>query len=118
MATLRYCTTTKRRAGSPEPRLVMLDGFVLHHVGIGALDLEAAVRVYESLGYDVRMRIEDPGLGVRAVFLGSQRPWIEIIAPLDESGGPLKSLIARGLLPAPHHTCYAVDDLAAASGQL
>jgi methylmalonyl-CoA/ethylmalonyl-CoA epimerase len=96
----------------------MLDGFVLHHVGIGALDLDAAVRVYESLGYPVRARVEDPGLGVRAAFLGTQRPWIEIVAPLDEGGGPLKGLIARGALPTPYHTCYAVDDLVAASRQL
>jgi methylmalonyl-CoA/ethylmalonyl-CoA epimerase len=96
----------------------MLDGFALHHVGVGTTDLEAAVRVYESLGYAVHLRIEDPGLGVRAAFLGSGRPWIEIVAALDDSGGPLKGLIARGALPAPYHTCYAVDDLTAASQQL
>lgn len=96
----------------------MLDGLILHHIGIGTTDLDAALRVYESLGYALRARIDDPGLGVRAVFLGSGRPWIELVAPLDESGGPLKGLIARGALPAPYHTCYAVDDLAQASQQL
>jgi methylmalonyl-CoA/ethylmalonyl-CoA epimerase len=96
----------------------MLDGFAFHHVGIAATDLAAAVRVYESLGYALRIQVDDVELGVRAAFLGSQGPWIEIVSALDESGGPLKGLIARGLLPAPYHTCYAVADLALASQQL
>jgi methylmalonyl-CoA/ethylmalonyl-CoA epimerase len=96
----------------------MLDGFSFHHVGVGTTDLEAAVRVYESLGYTLRARIEDAALGVRAAFLGSQGPWIEIVAPLEEGGGPLKGLLARGLLPAPYHTCYAVQDLGDASRAL
>lgn len=96
----------------------MLEGFALHHIGIGTTDLDAAVRVYESLGHALRASIDDPGFGVRAAFLGSGRPWIEIVAPLDASGGPLKGLITRGALPAPYHTCYAVEDLAQASQQL
>jgi methylmalonyl-CoA/ethylmalonyl-CoA epimerase len=96
----------------------VLEGFVLHHVGVGTTDLDAAVGVYESLGYAVHARVEDAGLGVRVVFLGSGRPWIELVAPLDATGGPLKGLIARGALPAPYHTCYAVEQLAQASQQL
>jgi methylmalonyl-CoA/ethylmalonyl-CoA epimerase len=93
----------------------MLDGFSFHHVGIGTADLPAAVRVYESLGYTLHAQVDDVELGVRAAFLGSRGPWIEIVAPLGEGGGPLKALLARGALPAPYHTCYAVEDLAAAS---
>lgn len=96
----------------------MLDGFAFHHVGLGTTDLEGAVAVYESLGYSVRARVEDVELGVRAAFLGSGGPWIEIVAPLDAGGGPLKGLLARGHLPAPYHTCYAVEDLSTASQQL
>jgi methylmalonyl-CoA/ethylmalonyl-CoA epimerase len=96
----------------------MLDGFLFHHVGVGTTDLPAAVRVYESLGYTLQSQIEDAELGVRAAFLGSQGPWIEIVAPLDEGGGPLKGLLARGLLPAPYHTCYAVQELREASRAL
>jgi methylmalonyl-CoA/ethylmalonyl-CoA epimerase len=96
----------------------MLDGFAFHHIGIGVKDLDAAVRVYESLGYTLRARLEDAALGVEVAFLGSDGPWIELVAALDESGGPLKGLLARGALPAPYHTCYAVQDLALASKQL
>lgn len=92
--------------------------FAFHHVGIGVTDLDAAVRVYESLGYGLHTQVDDLDLGVRAAFLEGQGPWIELVAPLDDGSGPLKGLLARGQLPSPYHTCYAVDDLGSASRAL
>ena len=95
-----------------------LEGLSFHHVGVGVTDLDAAVRVYESLGHTLRARVEDAELGVKVAFLASQGTWIELVAALTEGAGPLKGLLSRGLLPAPYHTCYAVDDLAQASRAL
>lgn len=94
--------------------------FAFHHVGVGTLDPEGAIVAYAALGYVTHARTDDPGLGVRVAFLRGpgSGPWIEIVSPLDESGGPLSSLIRRKQLPSPYHTCYAVDDIAAASAQL
>jgi methylmalonyl-CoA/ethylmalonyl-CoA epimerase len=96
----------------------LLAGLSFHHVGVGVTDLDAAVRVYESLGYVLQARVEDAELGVKAAFLGGQGPWIELVAALTEGEGPLKGLLSRGLLPAPYHTCYAVEDLTQASRAL
>lgn len=92
--------------------------FAFHHVGVGTLDLEGAIAAYRALGYDVHARADDPVLGVRVAFLRGPGPWIEIVTPLDGSGGPLRSLIRRKQLPSPYHTCYAVDDIAVASARL
>ncbi|HEX2733151.1 MAG TPA: VOC family protein [Polyangiaceae bacterium] len=96
----------------------MLPNLDLHHVGIGTTDLEAAIATYAELGIALHMRIDDPNLGVRLAFLGTARPWIELVAPLDDAGGPLKALLSRGHVPGPYHTCYAVDDLLVASAKL
>ena len=87
-------------------------GLVLHHVGIGVLDLEAAVRAYEALGHQCLVQADDPFLKIRVAFLspGPGAALIEVLAPLGEQG-PLSSLVKRGILPAPYHTGYAVNDI-------
>lgn len=92
--------------------------FVFHHVGVGTLNPEGAVDAYRVLGYGVHARAEDTALGVRVAFLRGPGPWIEIVSPLEEGGGPLRSLIRRRQLPSPYHTCYAVEEIAAASAVL
>lgn len=84
-----------------------------HHVGVGTTDFEGAIECYQGLGHRLHRQLDDPGLNVRVAFLSGPRgigPWIEVLAPLGPDG-PLKALLARRSLPAPYHTCYAVDDL-------
>lgn len=91
-----------------------------HHVGIGTTKFDAAIEAYERLGYRLATAVDDPGLGVKVAFLASTEagpPWIEILAPLGDRS-PLRSLMTRGLLPSPYHTCYATSDLAAATADL
>jgi len=91
-----------------------------HHVGVGALDFEAAIDTYIALGHRLHSRVDDPVLDVRVAFLqapGSHGPWIEVLSPLGPNG-PLKSLVGRRALPSPYHTCYVVEDLPRASEQL
>ena len=89
----------------------MID-MTFHHVGIGVLDMQDAIRLYEALGHRLVRNIEDPGINIRVAFLASPSggPWIELLAPLNPSG-PLDSLIKRKLLPSPYHTCYGVNDI-------
>lgn len=96
----------------------MLEGFRFHHLGVATKKLDAAIRVYESLGYTLHLQTTDEPLGVHAAFLRGDGPWVELVSPIDEAGGPLKSLLKRGALPTPYHTCYAVEDLSEASALL
>jgi methylmalonyl-CoA/ethylmalonyl-CoA epimerase len=90
-----------------------------HHVGVGVLDMEAAISLYQTLGHRLHLSIEDPGINIRVAFLScpGPGPWIELLAPLNP-GGPLASLIKRRLLPSPYHTCYGVSDIDAAGESL
>jgi methylmalonyl-CoA/ethylmalonyl-CoA epimerase len=92
--------------------MTMLD-LLFHHVGIGTEDFDGAIETYQRLGHSLYCRVDDPVLDVRIAFLTGPHgagPWFEVLAPLGPDG-PLKSLIRRRSLPAPYHTCYAVDDL-------
>jgi len=86
-----------------------------HHIGVGTKRFDEAIARYQSLGYELFVKLDDPGINVRVAFLrrGSD-PLIEILAPLLE-GGPLDALLKRGAVPGPYHTCYAVQSIANAS---
>jgi methylmalonyl-CoA/ethylmalonyl-CoA epimerase len=92
---------------------------MFHHVGVGVLDMEGAIRTYQALGHRLVRSVDDPGINIRVAFLASPSsgPWIELLAPLNPRG-PLESLIKRKLLPSPYHTCYGVDDIDLAGAQL
>ena len=96
----------------------MID-MTFHHVGVGVLDMQDAIRLYEALGHRLVRNVEDPGINIRVAFLASPSggPWIELLAPLNPRG-PLDSLIKRKLLPSPYHTCYGVNDIEQAGDQL
>jgi methylmalonyl-CoA/ethylmalonyl-CoA epimerase len=85
-----------------------------HHVGIGTKTFKDAISIYTALGYELICAMDDLGLDIQVAFLKeTDGPYIEIIAPLG-TNGPLKSLLARGLLPSPYHTCYETPDIAEA----
>lgn len=90
-----------------------------HHVGVGVLDMEGAIRTYEALGHRLIRSVDDLRINIRVAFLASlsSGPWIELLAPLNPRG-PLESLIKRKLLPSPYHTGYGVDSLDLAGEQL
>ncbi len=85
---------------------------VLHHVGIGTRRFEQAIDAYLSLGYALRVSVDDELLGVRVAFVEALAGGllIEIVAPLGDNS-PLKAFIARKQFPSAYHTCYAVSDL-------
>jgi methylmalonyl-CoA/ethylmalonyl-CoA epimerase len=89
-----------------------------HHVGIGTTHFEQAIDRYLELGHVLLLKVDDPGIDVRIAFLRPPGgPLIEIVAPLGENG-PLKTLIARKVVPGPYHTCYAVESMLEASDYL
>ena len=89
-----------------------------HHVGVGTVSFQEAIEAYRNLGYRLMLSTEDLRLDVKVAFLyEAGSPWIEIVSPLGPDG-PLKSLIARKILPSPYHTCYATDHIETSREQL
>ena len=89
----------------------MINSLKFHHVGIGTTMFEDAISVYLQLGYELICSIDDADLDLRVAFVRKDdSPYIELLAPLSPDG-PLKSFLARGLLPSPYHTCYETSDI-------
>ena len=42
-----------------------------HHVGVGVLDMEAAIATYEALGHRLVRRVDDPGINIKVAVLAS-----------------------------------------------
>lgn len=86
----------------------------LHHVGIVADDLDAAVAFHErafGVRFRHRERLEEQGVDVALAALPDGGE-IELLSPFRPDTGVARFLVARG--PGLHHTAYAVADLPAA----
>lgn len=89
----------------------------VHHVAFAVEDLDAAVETYRSLfGAEVEVRGRLEAQGVEAVYLRLGTGRVELVAPLAEDTHVGRFLAARG--PGMHHVGIAVDDVAAAVGEL
>ena len=56
-----------------------------HHVGVGVLNMEGAIRTYEALGHRLIRSVDDLRINIRVAFLASlsSGPWIELLAPFE-----------------------------------
>ncbi len=85
----------------------------LHHLGILAADLDAALPFYrEVLGLRGGEPHDAPEHDIRAVLLEGGGSAIELFAPLSADGTIARALAKRG--PGLHHVCYEVTDIDAA----
>jgi methylmalonyl-CoA epimerase len=85
----------------------------LDHVGVAVADLDGAIELYESsFGLPLAHRETVEAFGVEAVLFDVGESHVELISPMDESGGVARFLADNG--PGLHHVAYAVDDIDAA----
>jgi methylmalonyl-CoA/ethylmalonyl-CoA epimerase len=92
-------------------------GFRFHHVGIIVRDLVAAASAYRLLGFAPGNEEAVAAQGVRVLLVPTREPdqYIELFTPLG-AGRLAEFLEKRG--EGMHHVAFAVDDIAAALGQL
>ena len=89
----------------------------VHHVAFAVEDLDAAVETYRSLfGAEVEVRGRLEQQGVEAVYLRLGTGRVELVAPIGADTHVGRFLESRG--PCMHHVGIAVDDVAAAVGEL
>lgn len=83
-----------------------------HHIGIACRSLEREAAGYEALGY-VREgdEFDDPGNGMRGVFLAGPGPRIELVENGPDSH-VINPWLRRG--SAMYHVAFEVDDIARA----
>lgn len=90
----------------------------LNHVAIAVPDLEAAAEQYrETLGAKVGPPQDEPGHGVRVVFIELPNTKIELLHPLGEDS-PIAGFLEKHPSGGIHHLCYEVEDIIAARDTL
>ena len=90
----------------------------LNHVAIAVPDLEQAVGQYrKGLGAKVGQTQDEPGHGVKVVFVELENTKIELLFPLGENS-PIKSFLEKNPAGGIHHICYEVQDIITARDHL
>jgi len=84
----------------------------VHHVGLVIRRLEDGLAFWrDTLGLPVAKQATVQGQGVRAALLPIGRSEIELLEPIDASGGVAKFLQRRG--EGLHHVCFETPEVAA-----
>jgi methylmalonyl-CoA/ethylmalonyl-CoA epimerase len=88
----------------------------IHHVAVVVTDLERALRLFhELIGLPVGARARVADQGVEAVLLPAGASEIELLQPIDPTGGVARFLAKRG--EGLHHLCLETPNIAAAVAQ-
>lgn len=84
----------------------------IHHVGIVVRNLDQAYAFYrDALGLPVHKVAVVEDQGVKAALLTVGGSEIELLEPINETGGVAKFLERRG--EGIHHVCFETDDVEA-----
>lgn len=83
----------------------------LHHAGIATEDADALAETYATL-LDVSIAHEEDLEQLRAVFLGTDLGYLELLEPVEPEG-PIASFLSDAG-PGIHHLAFATDDVAEA----
>ena len=84
----------------------------IDHLGIAVSDLDAAIQLYQSLGFSHDGNEEVPEQKVRTAFFSIGESHLELLAATSEDSVIGRFLAERG--PGFHHVCYQVHDIEAA----
>ena len=89
----------------------MLKNLVFHHIGIATKSLKKSIKIYQKLGFVIKIDIiEVPSENVRVVFLEkSNHPLIELIEPIGDNS-PVSNILQKSG-SGPYHTGYFTDNL-------
>jgi len=85
------------------------------HLGIAVRDLDAAVRAYRALGFEVESVHDVPTEKVRVAFLPVGESRLELLEPTAADSAIGRFLEKRSGL---HHVCLLVADIEAALAEL
>jgi methylmalonyl-CoA/ethylmalonyl-CoA epimerase len=82
----------------------------IHHVGIAVADLDASIRMYETVfGAEIVHRAINEKEGLEAAFVRTGDGEVELMSALREDSPVGKFLAKRG--PGLHHVAFAVTDI-------
>lgn len=89
----------------------------INHIAVAVPDIEAAKPFWEEvLGLPAGKAYREEAQGVDVAFFQAGESSVELIAPIDDTGGVAKFLTKRGA--GMHHLCFEVDDIEATLAEL
>ena len=78
-----------------------------HHVGYLVADIEAALKEFLELGYEiVKETVYDPLRKINICFIRNEGLMLELIAPCE--GCNLFTSLRKRIGNAPYHVCYVI----------
>ncbi len=78
----------------------------VHHIGCIVKDLDKAVELHESMGYEVAWKTKDPYQGIDVVFMKLEETLVELIVPLGENS-VIERYASKSL--GPYHLAYCSE---------
>lgn len=95
----------------------MLSTMKFHHIGVAVKSISATATVYVAGGYQQSETLFDPEQNVNICWLTKEgMPVVELLEPVDDTSPVNNTLKKNGVTP--YHTCYIVDDIEQAVGEL
>jgi methylmalonyl-CoA/ethylmalonyl-CoA epimerase len=88
----------------------------LDHIGVAVEDIDAAIDMYQKLGFETEAIEDVPGFGVKVAFLPMERGNVELVQPVKDNSSMAKYLEKKG--QGIHHLCFEVHDIRAEMARL
>ncbi len=88
----------------------------LNHLGIAVHDLDAATKIYQTMGLYVEKIIDVPEQGVRVAFIPLGESTLELVQPTSPDSAIARFLEKNG--EGLHHLAIQVDDIKASLSEL
>ena len=83
----------------------------LDHIGVAVEDIDAAIEMYQKLGFTTEAIEDVPGFGVKVAFLPMESGNVELVQPVTDDSAMAKFLEKKG--GGIHHLCFEVYDIRA-----
>ncbi len=86
----------------------------VHHLGIAVSKMEASIKAYENLGWQLEGSVTDDEIrNVKIAFMkhSATGEMIELISPMGENSPVTGILKTMRKVATPYHICYEVKDL-------
>ena len=83
----------------------------LDHIGVAVEDIDAAIEMYQKLGFTTEAIDDVPGFGVKVAFLPMDSGSVELVQPVKSDSAMAKFLAKKG--EGIHHLCFEVYDIRA-----
>lgn len=82
----------------------------INHVGYAVKDMDASIRLFQKMGYEVVKKGIDDIRHVKVAVAEMGAVKVELLSPVDNIKSPIDNYLSK-IGSTPYHICYEVDDM-------